>query len=200
MTMLCSRCPRPLDRPSQRLCRACHAAARNVCCVCGGSAEFICSPCLKENLHYDRETGVFLWVGGMNVRTGERAGTTTFWGYRQIEICQQFFMAHHLAWFYVHGRWPAPEIDHRNGIRDDNRFDNLREATRSQQGANSKRSKANTSGFKGVIYRPHAKAFRAYITLNRRQRHLGYFPTAEMAHAAYCAAAERLFGEFARAA
>jgi hypothetical protein len=96
------------------------------------------------------------------------------------------------------GRWPYGELDHINGEKADNRFANLREATHSQNCHNiRRRPKTNTTGFKGVTYFARCRTFRAKIHVDGRYLSLGYFATAEEAHAAYCAAATEHFGEFA---
>lgn len=80
----------------------------------------------------------------------------------------------------------------------DNRKSNLRIATLSEQGRNKRKSKANTSGFKGVSFDTQMRKFRAYICLNRKLKHLGFFDSAIIAHAAYVEASKIYHGEFAR--
>ena len=89
------------------------------------------------------------------------------------------------------------EIDHKNGNGLDNRRANLRWATKVQQRANQAVRKDSQSGFKGVNLL-RGKYWAAHIRENGRQRHLGYFPTAEAAARAYDAQAREVFGEFAR--
>lgn len=89
-------------------------------------------------------------------------------------------------------------IDHRNGNKLDNRIENLRPATKSENGMNCKNRKNNTTGFKGVTFFKKSKCFQAFITVDRKQKYLGSFPTAKEAHVAYCAAATELHGAFAR--
>ncbi len=111
-------------------------------------------------------------------------------------------MAHQVVWAIVTGEWPGREIDHKNTIRSDNRFDNLRQATATENQRN-KRFYGNTAGFKGVYKNNPAypnSTYRATIMVDGKYQYLGTFKTAEDAHAAYCAATERLFGEFARVA
>jgi HNH endonuclease/AP2 domain len=87
-------------------------------------------------------------------------------------------------------------VDHINGDRKDNRRDNLRIATQSQNCANKKKLKSNTSGYKGVhLYRGKWKSS---IRANGKQIYLGSFSTPEQAHEAYKAAAIKYYGEFAR--
>jgi hypothetical protein len=90
------------------------------------------------------------------------------------------------------------DVDHRNLNKLDNRRENLRAATRSQNMANTVKTKANTSGFKGVSWASHANKFRARIRIHGKPyKHLGYFHSAEDAHEFYCLAADMLHGEFA---
>lgn len=97
------------------------------------------------------------------------------------------------------GRWPSLEVDHIDADRDNNCWSNLREATRSQNNANERLRKCNTSGFKGVSYYQPTGRWRVQIQKDRKKRNLGYFKTPEEAHAVYLAESERLFGEYSRA-
>lgn len=161
---------------------------------------------LKELLHYDPAAGVFTWrvTRCHKAKTGQRAGNTTYNGrsrrYRQIGICNRNYHAGRLAWLYVTGEWPSRCVDHANCDSLDDRWTNLRLATSSQNNANRRVCKNNTTGFKGVSYHKGKKRYRAAIGLGRKSVHLGHYDTPEEAHAAYLAAAKRLFGEFARAA
>lgn len=153
---------------------------------------------LREVLHYDPATGEFsrrtptkrTKAGGV---IGAVRGRD---GYAFVCVDGRKYLAHRLAWLYVHGHWPGAGLDHINCMRSDNRLANLREASQSQNMGNTRRSRANTSGFKGVIWHAAANRWRATIC----HRHIGFFDAPEDAHAAYMAAAERIFGEFARAA
>lgn len=93
---------------------------------------------------------------------------------------------------------PKEPIDHRNGNGLDNRRANLRISSHGENRRNSRRPITNKSGFKGVHFHPQAKKWRACIGLKRRRHSLGLFSTPEAAYSAYCAAAIRLHGEFAR--
>lgn len=152
---------------------------------------------LKSLLHYEPETGLFTRLtehGRWHV--GDLCGWANGNGYVRLEIAGGRYHAHRLAWLYVHGEWPENNIDHIDGDRSNNRIANLRVANPSQNIANSRKRKA--SEFKGVSRRH--KRWVAQITLNYKSLYLGTFNTPEEAHAAYLAAATRLFGEFARAA
>ena len=150
-------------------------------------------------LHYDPETGVFTRLTNVsNCRAGQQAGQEKKDGYRYISIDGTQHSEHWLAWFYVYGRWPTDEIDHINGVPNQNWFANLRAATHRQNMINAKRQCSNTSGFKGVCYSKEMRRWKAEIRIERRKRHLGYFDTPEAAHDAYKTAAVEAFGEFAR--
>ena len=162
--------------------------------------DMLTAETVRKLLDYDPETGVFRWrtSGRGRKGSGSVAGCAKHYrGYASVHVLGKSYASHRLAWLYVYGEWPSDEIDHINTIKDDNRIVNLRIASRSQNKANCKAKCNNLTGFKGVHLDKFGK-FQAKITLNNRQRHLGRFDTAEEAHAAYCAAAEKHFGEFAR--
>ena len=155
---------------------------------------------LHELLEYNQITGVFIWRTRRNVMAvaGEIAGYTSN-GYVKIEIDSYQYFAHRLAWLYIHGEFPSKQIDHIDGNRSNNRIVNLRLASQSQNSANMRRHSRNTSGFKGVHWHKRKQCWEARITVNSVQHHLGYFDESMNAHAAYCHAAIKNFGEFARA-
>lgn len=91
--------------------------------------------------------------------------------------------------------------DHKSGVTLDNRRANLRNADNSESSANTKKlRKNNTSGYRGVCWDKKRQKWFAQIDWRRKHYNLGYFDTKEEAYAAYCEAASRLHGEFARAA
>jgi hypothetical protein len=92
---------------------------------------------------------------------------------------------------------PTHLLDHINGSKSDNRLSNLREATKAQNGANTRLSVNNSSGYKGVRWHTAAKKWVAKIKINYKSIHLGLFTDIEDAAAAYQAAALKYFGEFA---
>lgn len=90
------------------------------------------------------------------------------------------------------------DCDHANLDTLDNRTANLRRATRSENQSNTRRSSRNKTGFKGVSYFIPKGKYRASITLNGIQHHLGYFENPTEAHAAYRSSASARYGQFAR--
>lgn len=152
---------------------------------------------LLDQLSYDPLTGVFIWKisPARQVKAGSIAGGLSH-GYWTIKIGGKLRYAHKLAWFYITGVWPTFKVDHRNSIKTDNRYDNLRLATSVQNAQNCRPHSDSLSGFKGV--RPYRKRFAARIRTNGENIHLGTFDTPEQAAAAYDAAALTNFGQFAQ--
>ena len=118
--------------------------------------------------------------------------------YRKVRILRKNFSAHRLIWLLMTGVWPSREIDHINGVPGDDRWLNLREATHTQNMRNSKGRRHNQSGLKGAHFHKQAGKWRGRIVVNKAEINLGLFATPEEAHQAYCEAAEKYFGEFAR--
>ncbi len=154
---------------------------------------------LKQVLHYEPETGVFRWITGRN--TSKIAGSPNRRGYIRIQIGGRNgreYYAHRLVWLYVHGKWPRNEIDHINGKVNDNRLQNLREATRSQNLGNMSLHKDSTSGLKGVYFHKKDRKWMARICKNHHEIYLGSFDDPIAAHQAYLLAANEIFGKFMR--
>lgn len=152
---------------------------------------------LQELLHYDPETGVFTWrVSRGPVRAGSKAGSVSSGGYIQIDIDGKTYGAHRLACFYVSGKYPDYEVDHKDGNPSRNPFSNLRPATHSQNSKNRKLNQNSSLRTKGVT--KNHKGYKARIQVNGLRIHLGTFKTKEEAAAAYATAAQKYFGEFAR--
>lgn len=154
---------------------------------------------LKQLLCYDPTTGYFVWKSPQSnrVKVGQRAGCKTRSGYRSICVDGVKYRAGQLAILFVTGEFPAL-VDHADGDKSRDAIINLRAANKSLNAANSKRQKNNTSGYKGVSW--HRGAWHAYINVRGKRHRLGRFNTAGAAHAAYVTAAQKYFGEFARAA
>ncbi len=155
---------------------------------------------LRQVLDYDKATGTFMWLKGISNRApaGKEAGCRCRRsGYILIGIDGRLYPAHRLAWMFVHGVMPD-EIDHRDGDRANNKIQNLRSCTHAENQKNVPRPSHNTSGFKGVHFHPQTGKWRARIKSDGKHKSLGLHQTPEAAHAAYCAAATAMHGEFAR--
>ena len=133
----------------------------------------------------------------MKIKVGQVAGSTNTNGHRQIRLDGIFWVAHRLAWFYVHGEWPENEIDHVDLNKDYNAITNLREATHFENCNNRKASPlTNTSGYKGVSL--CRGKWTAQIKHKGKCHHLGYFDDPEEAHQAYVTASHKYHGQFGR--
>lgn len=150
---------------------------------------------LKEYLSYNEKTGQFTWLK-TNFK-GRVAGRVNCDGYIHIGLKKTVYMGHRLAWFYVHGEWPADQIDHKDRNPSNNAIKNLRQATRNENMWNSAAQRNNTSGFKGVSWCKRTKKWIAFLMFNKKNNRLGSFNTKEEAAAAYQGAARVAFGAFA---
>ncbi len=162
---------------------------------------------LKAMLAYDPATGDFVWKSRDDVPTwwntkyaGNRAGSTDAYGYVVLRINARTFKAHRIAWFYVTGAMPDPniEIDHINGDRRDNSIANLRLADDLQNAANACVRRDNSSGVKGVSWHRRIHKWQAQINECGRRTSLGYFDNILAAQRAYQERAQIIHGEFAR--
>lgn len=150
---------------------------------------------VRSILNYDPLTGEFTWkVDRPRRKAGDKAGCPHSRGYWQIMIGRRPYLCHRLAWLYVQGEWPSSEIDHCDGDKTNNAISNIRLCTRSQNLAN----RPTSIGLKGASFSNEKRKWRAQITVEGECRHIGYFENEEAAHRAYCVAAEKSFGAFAR--
>ena len=141
---------------------------------------------LRNVLSYDDNTGIFTWIARPSkaVKIGQIAGSLNNTGYVTIGIYGKVYKAHRLAWLYVTGDWPSGLMDHINGDKSDNRFENLRDIGPRGNSENVRRpNKRNKSGFMGVIW--FQNKWRASITVNRKTQRIGDYDTPEEAHNAY---------------
>jgi hypothetical protein len=148
---------------------------------------------LFSNLEYHPDSGWFTYInGGRSKKKGGRAGWIDAFGYRVIRICDVKYKAHRLAWLYVNGKWPDEQIDHINGIRDDNRMSNIRQSTPRE---NSQNKKAHREGkLVGGCYVKSRNKWVSCIKINNKFKNLGYYATEIEAHLAYLNAYKINFG------
>lgn len=152
---------------------------------------------LKDLLHYNPETGIFTWLQSTNrkIKLGDIAGCKNHKGYIRIRFDGKYYQAHRLAFLYMTGEWPEEFIDHKNGITSDNRWKNLRDATRQQNAYNRSHEFDNKLGVKGVHM--HQGKYLAQICIDGQPKYLGLYKTLEEASEAYQSVAENIQGEFA---
>ena len=155
---------------------------------------------LREMLHYSEGTGVFVWLKapGRNFKyRGKPAGYLGPDGYLYIGIDRAIYLAHRLAWFYVFDKWPDEQIDHVNRSKSDNKLSNLREANTVQNGHNVGLQSRNTSGVRGVDWRPDRARWRARLMVGKTDLSLGNFSDFFEAVCARKSAEHRHYGEYA---
>lgn len=160
------------------------------------SAEYV-----RSLIHYDPEAGVFTWKprpksrGWKEYFAGRPAGSAAPWAL-VISLNSRKYLAHRLAWVYMTGKWPVALVDHKDGNPLNNRWDNLRQASQSQNLSNRPQQRNNTSGYKGVIWHGIGKKWMPRIDAGGKSVYLGLFDDILDAHNAYCEAAKEHHGEF----
>lgn len=164
----------------------------------------------QEALSYNSETGCFWWkerplrhfqdarahASWNSCYAGKEAGSRAANGYLLVSLFKKRYMAHRLAFLIMEGAWPPEDVDHVNGRKDDNRWANLRHASRSENNQNMRRRKDNTSGHRGVSWFKNRNKWEAKIAIRGKQVRLGYFDRFEDACAARKGASEKYFGDF----
>lgn len=175
----------------------------------------------RELLHYDPETGEFLWKDravcwfrDTEARSAEihcaawntrYAGTKAFIskqgpkdGYQCLQgrILNKHYKAHRIAWLISFGEWPELEVDHINRNPLDNRLKNLRQVSHIANMANKRISKNNKSGFQGVSFRPIHRKWCAKYTDHGRRINVGYFDSPQEAAQALAASRRQLLERF----
>ena len=159
---------------------------------------------VRSILDYDPETGVFTWkhradrAKNWNTRNaGKIAGHLTRYGYVRIQIEKGVhYAAHVLAWLYVHGEWLPNKIDHRHGVRDDNRITELRRMTLSDNGCNKAMQRNNQSGHPGVHFETQSGKWEAVVSKNGKRVWRRKFNTLKEAATARAQAVREIHGEF----
>lgn len=151
--------------------------------------DVVNADCVRKLLNYDPSSGDFTRRVSLSPKTpaGSLAGSIDDMGYVRIGVNGKRYRAHQLAWLYMTGEWPDEDVDHINGFRSDNRWENLRSVSRK---VNLQNRRANnpankTSGLLGASWSRQANRWTSCIRINGKTRYLGLYDTAEEAHAAY---------------
>jgi hypothetical protein len=135
---------------------------------------------LLELLSYNPDTGIFTWKVDRKrlAKANSIAGSVNGSGYRQISVDGKLYLAHRLAWFYCFQEWPEHIIDHINGIKDDNRLDNLQDISQNKN-VRKANKKLSTSGYRNV--RKVYNRYQAAIKIAGKTIHIGMYDTGEEA-------------------
>jgi len=129
-------------------------------------------------LSYNPYTGQFTWIKGRgHMAAGSMAGSVNAQGYITISINGDSFLAHRLAWYYVHRQWPikGKQIDHKNRVRCDNRIANLHVVSATQNSHNRGATSRSSSGIMGVCWEKDRGNWRAHICIRGRDHNLGNY-------------------------
>ena len=139
---------------------------------------------IEDQVTCDFKTGELTWLvrNSNRVKIGDIAGDKkpNSCGYKQIQINNKCYKVHRIIWYLKYKIWPN-EIDHINGVRDDNRLINLRNVSSQQNSRNVKQSKRNTSGTVGVYWHKRDNLWEAKIKVNNNLINLGSYPTKQEA-------------------
>lgn len=164
----------------------------------------VTSAVLRQVIGYNPDSGEFRWLerpgdhGWTRKNAGKVAGyLDTSVNYLRIGMYGERFFAHRLAWLFMMGEWPIHHVDHINGDRTDNRWNNLRSATQTENNHNVGLRRNNTSGVKGVSWDAERSRWFASITVNGKSKGLGRYEEFDDAVAARKKAEAEYHGAFA---
>ncbi|NMC25065.1 MAG: HNH endonuclease [Serratia sp.] len=167
---------------------------------------------LNECFLYNALTGALVWKSRplhhfkseriMNVTNGRMAGKTAKSSlngrYQIVHVNGNFYLCHRVVWCLHNDYWPAEDLDHINGNKLDNRIENLREVSRSQNMSNVGMQKNNKSGFIGVFWATREEKWQAVVAHNKKNILLGRFDCPVTAALAYNEAALKYHGKYAQ--
>lgn len=159
---------------------------------CNLSAEYV-----RSLLVYEHDTGIFRWLVARSSGTpvGSIAGTPHSAGYVEIGIDGQQYLAHRLAFLYMTGEWPKEKLDHKDRVRNNNVWTNLRPATGTQNNINSKRKSRRLPRGVAQKYRRFLALTTIYVDGQKKQITIGRFDTPGDAHEAWRAYVGALHGQ-----
>lgn len=150
---------------------------------------------LRNEFEYEPDTGLLKRVVFTHGNQKQYPQGLSSEGYLQMRWCGRVEKLHRLVWFW-HKREVPAWLDHINGDRKDNRIENLRECSATENSHNRKMREDNVVGLKGVSFK--RGLFVSRIQIDGKRVFLGSFDSPEKAHQAYCDAAEINFKEFSK--
>lgn len=160
----------------------------------------------KALFDYDPKTGKVVWkFESAQIVKGAEIGTNTDTArsntkYRAVKLFGLSYKVHRIIWLMQTGDWPEGDVDHIDGDGLNNKWDNLRDVTHSQNLMNAAVRSDSTSGYKGVSYDKSRDRWYAYINIDGKRKMLGRYNTLQEAVNARQLAEDGLFGEYARTA
>jgi hypothetical protein len=158
----------------------------------------------KALFNYDPETGLLTWkFSSQSIKEGAEVGTydktpKSNTRYRKVSVFRENYKVHRIIWLMQTGDWPKGDVDHIDGDGLNNKWENLRDITHSQNLMNAAVRSDSTSGYKGVSYDSRRDKWYAYINIDGKRKMLGRHRTMQEAITARRDAEQDLFGEFAR--
>lgn len=155
---------------------------------------------IKDIISYNPDTGQFHLKVDRSPRSkkGDRCGWLTDRGYRMIEVNGKGYSEQRLAFLLMTGELPIKQMDHINGIKDDNRWYNLREASPSENSCNKPVRPDSGTGIKGVAYYKETNRYHVQITVNGKQQRFGCYEGLELAELVAREVRNKYHGDFAR--
>jgi len=150
---------------------------------------------VKRLFYYDADSGSLFWRkgNGGNVKPWQQVKANNGHGYYTAKVHGRSYLAHRLAWLYVHGSMPEGDIDHKNRIRNDNRLCNLRSVSRTDNCQNISLPSHNKSGHIGVSWHKSNNAWNVYVKVNKKNYWLGYYKDLDEAIAARKAGEQKYY-------
>ena len=146
-------------------------------------------PSIRDYIRYEPETGkLYRSAPRPKIRVGDEAGTLHHSGYRHIKFNNKLMNAHRIAWFLHYSEDPNGEIDHINGIKDDNRIENLRVVSHRENTHN--RVEHRNGGLPGCYFNKQHRKWMARIWIDGKCKYIGVFSNKQDAHEAYLNALE----------
>jgi hypothetical protein len=154
--------------------------------------------CEEANILFEYRDGELFWKQrGRSRQLGRPAGAVNRDGYRRIKIMYKLYAVHRIVWT-MHGNAPMDFIDHINGDVLDNRIENLRAVTHSQNCMNTRLRSDSTSGIKGVHWNNTKQMWRGVVIVDGKHYYVGYFKNKNDAGSEVAKLREKLHGEYAR--
>jgi len=153
----------------------------------------------QEELHalFEYKDGKLFWKvsRGRGIKPGDEVKGIPVKGYKVVRVKYKIYLQHRLIWV-MHGNDPVDILDHIDGDRLNNRIENLRAATKSENQWNKKQGRNNTSGVKGIYWDKKRSRWHGTVRYKGKNHHAGYFQDKEECAKAVKELREKLHGDF----